>query len=79
MSDGIRKNIEVVAQEFRDLKEELATLPPRLKMAYKLKKPGEFFHILSNYLGEPIDYLPRFWFYTWLPKWALVAYLIWYY
>lgn len=77
--DGPKKNRAVVRSEFNALRAELATLPPRLKQAAKEKDILEFLHTATNYIGEPIDQMPRFWLYTWAPKWALVAFLIWYF
>jgi len=74
--DGIEKNLSVVAEEFKELWKELETLPPRVKMAWSLKRYGELFHVLSNFIGEPIDKLPRFWLYVWPLKYALILWLI---
>ncbi|MEM9151631.1 MAG: hypothetical protein AAGB19_14415, partial [Cyanobacteria bacterium P01_F01_bin.3] len=75
--DGPDKNRAVVAQQFDDLKAELATIPPRLAAAWRDRDVLEFLHTLSNYLEEPIDKLPRFWFYTWPLKWGAVGLIIW--
>ena len=74
--DGAKKNRAVVMQEFENLKAELDTLPPRIKQAVKDKDVYEVLHIATNYIGEPIEQLPRFWLYVWPVKYAAISWMV---
>ena len=78
--DGASKNLDVVREEFEELREELATVGARLEIEWKKRDFKnwrwyyELFHIASNYVGEPIDKLPRFWLYVWLVRWPPILF-----
>jgi hypothetical protein len=74
--DGPSKNTDVVKKQFENWVFEMALVTHKTKTAIIDKDIKKALHHVTGYLEETIDQLPRFWFYTWIPKWALVIYLI---
>lgn len=77
MLDKLKKNLSVLREQYYDWRMEWKVLHMRMRKAVKLRDWREVLHIGVAYVEETIDQMPRFWTYTWIPKWALVAYLIW--
>ena len=75
MSDGIKKNWSVVRGQINDYMIECREINRKILAAPTVARK---LHHASGYLEEAIDQMPRLWFYTWAPKWALVAYFIFY-
>ena len=74
MSEGMKKNWEVVTKQVRAYREECKVIKRNVAKEHNVWRK---LHYASGYLEEAIDLMPRLWFYTWLPKWAFVAWLIW--
>lgn len=76
MLDKLQKNLSVLRQQYRNWRLEVRSLNTRMVIALEDRDWREALHIGVGYLEETIDQMPRLWTYTWLPKWAAVVYLI---
>ena len=76
MSDGIKKNFEVVVQGFRDLWVDWKVQTHKLKAAWRNKDYAKVVHYASGYYSAVFEHLYRFFFYTAPIKWAIIIWLI---
>jgi hypothetical protein len=76
--DNIAKNIQQVKNQFVVWQVEMEMVTEKIKAAYHNEKGfyriRRMFHHSTGYLEESIDQLPKFWFYTWLPKYTFIGY-----
>ena len=75
--DGVAKNIENVKRQLENWRTEMVITTEKVDKALDAKDYRRAIHHATGYLEETIDQLPKLWFYTWVPKWAFVGYLIW--
>lgn len=76
MANGIRKNFERVLEGVADFREEWNEQTIKTKEALAAKEYFRAAHHASGYLEAGLQHLSKLWFYTWVPKWSLVAYMI---
>ena len=74
--DGIAKNWQNVVRQFANWQAEMTITTNKVKNAWAEKEYLRVAHHASGYLEETIQQLSKVWFYTWLAKWSVVAYLI---
>ena len=77
MSQPIKHNLEVLKHDYQNWKAEIASTTAKTKAAWDAGDYLQSLHHATGYIEETIDQMPRLWFYTWLPKYALIAYLLW--
>ena len=74
MANGIAKNLERVKEGLAPFIEESKEQTEKIKQAgWRLDRVA---HHASGYLEAGLQHLYKLWFYTWLPKWLVVGYLI---
>jgi hypothetical protein len=76
MPEGIMKNLENVLEGWRDFKAECKEQTIKTKEALRAKEYFRALHHATGYLEAGLQNLSKLWFYTWVPKWSLVAYMI---
>lgn len=76
MSDGIKKNLEVVSQEFKDLWVAWKVQTYKVKSAWRGKEYLRVPHYVSGYFSAIFMILYRFFYYTAPIKWAIIIWLI---
>lgn len=76
MTARIKKNSEVVKSQYRQWLLAMEDQTDKIKFALSGGEYRRAVHHAAGYLEETIDQMPRLWFYVWLPKWALIVYLI---
>lgn len=75
--NGAAKNYDNVKRQIENWKAEIVSQTIKIKSALAQKEFGRALHHATGYLEATIQQLSKLWFYTWLPKWMLVGYLIW--
>jgi len=76
VADGISKNFDKVLEGVADFRDEFNAQTVKVKAAIEAKEYFRAAHHATGYLEAALQNLSKLWFYTWVPKWSLVAYMI---
>jgi len=76
MANGINKNFDRVLEGFAAFRDECNEQTIKIKDALRAKEYFRALHHATGYLEAGLQNLSKLWFYTWVPKWSLVAYMI---
>lgn len=75
--DGWRKNLQEVSDGLALAQEEWAEAASKVADAWKQRDIPDLLHHLSDFRGAAQQHGWKLWFYTFWPKWILVAVLVW--